>query len=329
MNRIDYIKYLYKLILGRDAEEKDLQHYGSSDLSLYDIQLELWESIEFQNKYRHQLFIMDDYELDNDINIYIINLQRREDRKQQITSRLNDLKIKNYTFIDAIDGKELTPEEVKQSYNDKRSKEIHREMTLPEIACALSHIKCAKKMLNEGLDYAIILEDDARLTLNFKYFLKEFNTNYKYEFDYLILGAFSSNEFFNEKLKSKSAPCILTEPCSIVYLDNAKYSIGDTSVHDAYYPTKHVDYVHGAHAYIMSKEGAKKLLEINYPVIVEADNIWNYFPDSCKVEFTNPILCHRQREDSDIHDYRINLSKDDNNFSKTFLERKYHNDFGI
>lgn len=328
MNRIEHIRFLYNLILGREADQSGLNHYDKSDMSISDIQCALWNSDEFRNKINVKLHPKDPIPLYNNIPILVINLDRRPDRKNTITKELENLGIKNYEIVSAIDGKKLTSDELNTVYDNKQSREIHRVMTATEVACALSHIECAKKIINDNLEYAIILEDDAELTLDFKEFLKEFNSTQQYGFDFLILGSFSSNQFFNGKAKNKQSPYKLIEKESIIYLDKIKYNIGFTTIHDAYYPTKELDYVHGTHAYVMSKNGAKKLLALNYPVIVEADNMWNYFPESCNIEFTNPILCHRQHLDSDIHTGRISLVNDDNNFSENFLKRKYHPDFG-
>jgi hypothetical protein len=69
-------------------------------------------------------------------------------------------------------------------------------------------------------------------------------------------------------------------------------------------------------------------LELNYPVRVESDNIWNYFYDECETLFTNPILVHRQGEDSDIMPERIEYLDNFETFSDNFKARKYHEDFG-
>lgn len=327
MNRKQEIQRLYNLILGREADQGGLNHYLNSKMSLYDIQAALWQSNEFKNRFNH-INPIETSIVDYDIPIFVINLERRPDRKAQAQSRLNNLGINNYTLTNAVDGSKLTVDQIANDYDDVRSKEIHRSMTPSEIACALSHIECAKKILNDDLQYAIILEDDVELTLDFKKFLKEFDINKNYGFDFLILGAFSSNQFFNGKLKTKQSPNILVEKESIIYLDEKEQDIGDVSIHESFYPTKQLDYVHGTHAYVMSKAGAEKLLKLNYPVIVEADNMWNYFPDSCDIKFTKPILCHRQHLDSDIHTGRINIVANDNNFSDNFIQRKSHQDFG-
>ena len=70
------------------------------------------------------------------------------------------------------------------------------------------------------------------------------------------------------------------------------------------------------------------MLELNYPVCVEADNIWNYFPNQCVTEFTNPILAYRSTSNSDINKERMELTTNLDNFSNSFITRINHPDFG-
>jgi glycosyl transferase family 25 len=98
--------------------------------------------------------------------IFIINLPDATVRRESILSQCRTLDL-NASLIEAVDGRRLTPEEVQRNY-DKR-KAIHlprplaRELTLPEIGCALSHLSVYKKIIEEKLPYALILEDDAIL----------------------------------------------------------------------------------------------------------------------------------------------------------------------
>jgi glycosyl transferase family 25 len=281
-------------------------------------------SDEFKNKFKQNHY--EPTPLDNKLPIFIVNLERRPDRKKLIENRLANFGIKNYEIIKAVDGREL-PDDTSQIYNKKDSIELHRELKKTEIACALSHIQIARKIVNQNLECAIILEDDAELTLEFKHFIKDFNLEPN-KFDFLILGSFSSNQFFNGKLKTKHSPYRLIEKQSITYLDKTEFSIGQTTIHKAHYPTQILDFVNGTHGYMLSNAGAKKLLELNYPVVVEADNVWNYFYEQCKTLFTNPILVHRQHEDSDIHIEREEFNDNFDNYSDNFKKRKYHADFG-
>lgn len=324
MNNKEEIQRLYRLLLNREADESGLRNYVKSNASLYDIQVALWKSDEFKNQFCKPAIELTP--LNNKLHIFVINLKRRPDRKALIETRLNNLGIQNFEIIEAVDGKEL-PEDLSEVYNEDSAIQIQRRLKKSEIACALSHLKIAKKIIDENLDYAIILEDDAELTLQFKHFVKDFDIEPN-KFDFLILGSFSSNQFFNGKLKTKESPYKLIEKESITYLDNIEFNVGNITIHKTHYPTQKIDFIHGTHAYMLSNSGAKKLLEINYPVVVEADNIWNYFYDDCKTLFTNPILAHRQHEDSDIGMERSEFIDIFDEYSENFKNRKYHLDFG-
>jgi hypothetical protein len=51
MNRKEEIQGLYKLLLGREADEGGLNHYVNSKFSLADIQVQMSRSEEFLNKF--------------------------------------------------------------------------------------------------------------------------------------------------------------------------------------------------------------------------------------------------------------------------------------
>lgn len=324
MDRIESIKQLYRKILGREADEGGLNNYIKSRLSLPEIQATLSRSDEFKNRFNLPSF--EPTELDNKLHIFVVNLKRRPDRKELIETRLKNLGIKNYEITDAVDGQQL-PEDLSNVYDQTASKQIHRQLKRSEVACSLSHINIAKKIIDENIDYAIILEDDAELSVNFKTFIKDFNLEPN-KFDFLILGSFSSNQFFNGKLKTKVAPYELLEKESITYLDKIEFNIGNTTIHKPHYPSLKLDFINGTHAYMLSNNGARKLIELNYPVIVEADNVWNYFYDTCETYFTNPILVHRQYEDSDIQLDRTEYMHTFDDYSDNFKSRKFHSDFG-
>lgn len=325
MNRKQEIQRLYKLILGREADEGGLNHYLNSGMSLYDIQLILWNSEEFKSHHEVGMPI-DKTSLNDHIKIFIVNLKRRPDRRRVIETRLKNLSLTNYEIIDAVDGKEL-PEDLTNIYDDKSAIKLHRKLQNSEIGCALSHIEIAKKVIEQNLDYAIILEDDAEPTLQFKHFLKNFKLKPN-KFDFLMFGCFSSNEWFNGKLKTKNSPYTIAEKRSVVYLDEIEHTVGDVTIHKPHYPTQTIDFVNATHAYMISKCGAKFLLKHNYPVKLEADNVWNYYHDKCKMMFTNPILVHAKWEDSDINAERKQHQNTTENYSENFKLRVNHPDFG-
>lgn len=318
--RANEIKRLYLTILGREADMSGLNHYLNSNKSLYDIQYALWYSDEFKKKVN--LNTIDLAPINNSIPIFIINLKRRLDRKASMEHKLKNLGITNYAFIEAIDALELSEEDIKTHYDKKD----YKELSLPEIACALSHIKVYNKILENNINYAIILEDDANPNIEFKKFITNFNIKNDYDFDFLLLGYYSSNQSFNGKLKTSKANVKLLEYDSIIYLANPLYNVDNITIHKPSYPSMDLDFIHGAHCYMISYEGCKRALKINYPVMLEADNIWNYSHDELNTLLTNPILTNRSlNNDSDLEESR-NKSSD-----KTCLQfhlRIDHKDFG-
>ena len=74
--------------------------------------------------------------------IYVVNLERRADRRETIESTLNDLGL-SYKMTKAVDGKKIDPKFLKDmgisvlpDYKDPYS---GRSMTYGEIGCFLSH----------------------------------------------------------------------------------------------------------------------------------------------------------------------------------------------
>jgi glycosyl transferase family 25 len=314
MNREEQIKQLYSLVLQRPADESGLKHYLNSDKSLVEIQDILAKSDEFLSKFNVPYYDLP--KIENKIPIFIINLHRRNDRRTEIQKRLDGLGINNYEFVLAIDGDELT-KDTSPFYNKDKSLELQRQLTTREIACALSHTKCLKTIIDNNLPYGIIMEDDAIPNLLLNTFLKNFES---FDGDTLLLGYFSSNEWANEKLKTTEAPIKVLEPRSIIYLQE-----GQNGLYKLQTPSLDLDFIHGAHAYLVSNKGARKMLEINYPVIVEADNIWNYFNLDIKVLYPMPV--NRQWLDSDLQNQRS--EKVIENISSPDFERRfYHPNFG-
>jgi GR25 family glycosyltransferase involved in LPS biosynthesis len=323
------IRILYKNLMGKKISEKNFNFLLNSSMNLYEIQLNIVNSTEFKNQFKN-INPNDNVVYDNKLPIYIINLEKRLDKKKSTEKKLTNLGIKNFKFLKAVDGSKLNESDLLNSYNNDGSKLLNREMGKSEIGCSLSHLEVAKIIIKENLDYVLILEDDAELTLDFKLFLKNFNLNINYGFDFLMIGAFSSNEFNNGKVKKMLSPNRLIEEKSIIYLDVEKHRISeDITLHKPYYPSMSVDYIHGTHGYIMSKTGAHKLIKKNFPVVCEADNVWNLFHDEINLYLTNKLLIYRPlNSDSDIEIERRPIINQQNEKSKMRVRTK-HPDFGF
>tara|TARA_B110000902_G_scaffold8599_1_gene10450 strand:+ start:993 stop:2321 length:1329 start_codon:yes stop_codon:yes gene_type:complete len=97
--------------------------------------------------------------------IYVINLKRRLDRKTKLIKENPHL---DFTFIEAIDGKDLIQKElleknlVNTSFYDPTGM-----VTMGIFACALSHKKAWDQALDDGVENALFLEDDVIFTTPF------------------------------------------------------------------------------------------------------------------------------------------------------------------
>lgn len=97
--------------------------------------------------------------------IFVINLERNQQRREFALQRFANLGLPAEVFA-AVDGKRLNLDELEKTgvYNDVVSHEkFSRSLSMGEIGCTWSHLKLYQKMLDEDIDLALILEDDAML----------------------------------------------------------------------------------------------------------------------------------------------------------------------
>jgi len=100
------------------------------------------------NSYRKTLFFD---------RIYVINIERRTDRRERMTKMLNQLNL-DYKFVSAIDSS--------SSEVDVYYKQHNGYLTRGAIACWLSHLKVYQSIFDDRLQNAIILEDDIDMEMD-------------------------------------------------------------------------------------------------------------------------------------------------------------------
>ncbi|EFL80263.1 glycosyltransferase family 25 protein [Actinobacillus pleuropneumoniae] len=105
--------------------------------------------------------------------ILIISL-KNSSRRAIISQRLTSLGL-SFEFFDAFYGKDLTNEELQKIDFEFYPKKFdaRKPLTLGEIGCALSHIKVYEYMVENNIEQAIILEDDAIVSLYFESIINE------------------------------------------------------------------------------------------------------------------------------------------------------------
>ena len=229
--------------------------------------------------------------------IIVVNLKKREDRRNDIFKLFDNINFEKYYFYEAIDGKNIPLTlEIKNLFNDNDF--ANRKGF---IGCALSHynlwLELAKDKIN---NYYLIMEDDIDLS---KHFTENFNKckefiNQNIEMvDILFLGYHKNKKIFNY-----DSPNI-----SIDYFCNEIY-------------------VGGFFAYIITKSGAFKMLDyikkngikhgIDYLIKINNElNVYEVNPNivySDWVKNVNDNVDTNIQKDFDVFDF--NKIYDYNNF---------------
>ena len=103
--------------------------------------------------------------------IFVISLTDAAERRSSISATLAARGL-DFTFIDAVDGRGGLPEGADAMIDRPGTRAAWgRPLADTEYACALSHMSVYRRILEEDLPGALVLEDDAILTPLFDEFL--------------------------------------------------------------------------------------------------------------------------------------------------------------
>ena len=227
--------------------------------------------------------------MNNNLQIYVINLKRDSERLKNITSELKKQNIINFELIEAIDSKKISDNDINLSVskNNKFINPQNTNMNKEEICCSLSHLKAYKKFIDSKFEYALILEDDAVFIDNFTENLKKFIIK-SFIHDKQIIFLSELWEFFKKPINKENN-------YEIVNVANAVY----------------------AHSYVINKKAAISIYSFNYPVKTIADNfvVFNIY---CGVKLLglNPFLL---RQDKKKFDSTVPVG---NKMNRVFLFRR-------
>lgn len=121
--------------------------------------------------------------------IFIINLNRRQDRWTQISTHLNELQCTNYRRVEAVDGllesKELAKRVALISGETPSQEPTRRQQGV--VGCIKSHLKALQYA--SQMDKALILEDDCFFIDDASHILHQTLNELPQDWQYLMLGA--------------------------------------------------------------------------------------------------------------------------------------------
>ena len=210
--------------------------------------------------------------------IYVINLDKSQDRYAQMQSKLSKIKLPvKHTRFSAIDGNEIelvnikTNETIKGSEFATNKKLLKGEFEIRcepnwhggfkplklnietfhprvkgEIGCACSHRKIWEDIQKNGYKNSLILEDDIIFKPNFEKYLARSLNNAPIDYDLIYIGILDSIDSYKDMLNNKwlrKIKRIFDRDLNNLFFKQVRRSIGSTE------------------AYIVSTLGAEILLK--------------------------------------------------------------------
>lgn len=204
--------------------------------------------------------------------IFVVTVPRFTDRHNKVAESLQGL---SFDFFWGADKLQLNLEKVKKdgTYDEVKAKKLQRqgkELNLGEIACSLSHRMVYEEMVKHGWNKILILEDDVLPLIENMDVLADALKELPNGWELVYLGylkhettttGLQVKQFFYKMLSAaglmkwsyKMVSNLLPKPYSI-HLKKAGF-------HDC------------THAYAITLEAAKKLLDAQTPVIYRADDL--------------------------------------------------------
>lgn len=102
--------------------------------------------------------------------VFLINLDKSQDRLEVCRQNLARYGIE-FERVPAVYGKDLSQQQIDQFYDGQSNQTGYKKpLSIGELGCYLSHVHCWQKIIAEDLDYALILEDDFKLSESFNDF---------------------------------------------------------------------------------------------------------------------------------------------------------------
>lgn len=204
--------------------------------------------------------------------IYVLSLERANERQKRIRERLEGL---NFEFFLGVDKNHLSEAimEKDKIYDEIKARELNRYgkgMVLGHIACSLSHRLLYEKILREGYQRVLIFEDDiVPLYQNLDY-LPEALSELPEDWELIYLG-FGKNYPVTTKLRRKHQFYL---GLSYVGLIKMKPLMVRNALPKPFSPRLWKAGSHDlSHAFALTPAACKRLIEAQTPVVFNADTL--------------------------------------------------------
>jgi GR25 family glycosyltransferase involved in LPS biosynthesis len=215
--------------------------------------------------------------------VFVISLRKSSDRRTHMTNLLNTLGV-SFEFFDAFDGLAL-PSDAPAYDADAWLKNNGTPMTPGELGCAMSHRAIYERMVTDNIPEALILEDDVVIDPALVPILSDKSFINSVHYDWLQIDYFRVGLPFLRAWMKGSIIQIRRKPSFIWYalakapviiamsiyekLRELYRRIRGPAIISFYRP------LYLASAYIVTLDGAKKLIQIQTPVSQPSDRAPN------------------------------------------------------
>jgi GR25 family glycosyltransferase involved in LPS biosynthesis len=220
----------------------------------------------------------------DDIYTVVINLEREQGRRAFMEHELKRLGIP-HVFLNAIDGRSYDFTEV---YDETRAKKYHGcPLGLAEKGCALSHRIALGEFLQSGKQYGLIMEDDIAIDASFTErvtkLVEDPMKKWTYlQFNYSPLGWQGVALWWFLVLQDPSNRGIIgwvLLPFKAIVANSLSLMWG---IRDTWHRMRKTSGIYKAvrdhylgGCYLITREAAKALIELNTPLTYTADRIQN------------------------------------------------------
>lgn len=205
----------------------------------------------------------------NQLPVFVVNLERSPARRQSMELQLQGLGIA-YEIFPAVDGMRLSEDQRTKYSEVEAMRALGRPLVKTQIGCALSHINIYEKIVSEGIPECVVLEDDIFIGKMFKSVL-EMRSRLPKDWDLVNFCTDARQLPFGEALT------------------------------DIYRASSYLEPANRTSAYLINLRGAKKLLDVAYPIRYEADGLTGRPHLSGLVSYgVSPAIVALQDVESDI-----------------------------
>jgi len=246
------------------------------------------------------------------VKAFVINLDADTERMAFMSRQLDSLGIP-YERYPAV-----RPEDVLPGEYDASAASLHRGHSLipGEIGCAASHKRIYEEMLSRGLEYALVLEDDVELPVDFASIIEREIRHNRNRWEYLLFdywqpGPVFIRRWFNSVLvslrmaKTKNLPYVIALAAfsflKAFYVVPLSLLEGLRDLYKSHSPGPVSFYrpLYLAGAYLVSSSGARKLLSLASPIVYTADKLPNQARVKRGLRFFAyaPLSVHQRKEE--------------------------------